>query len=160
MEFKPVKIRKPEDVNVIIGQSHFIKTVEDIYEALAGSSPGIRFGLAFAESSGACKIRVEGNDADLKELAAENALEVGAGHSFFVFIRQAFPINCLNAIKMIPEVCNIYCASSNPLEVIVAETETGRGIMGVIDGFKPKGLESDGDVSWRHNFLRQTGYKL
>ena len=160
LEFKSVKITKPEDVNLILGQSHFIKTVEDLYEALVSSVPAIKFGLAFVESSGACKIRSEGNDAELKSLAQENALEIGAGHSFIVFMRGAFPINALNAIKAIPEVCSIYCASANPVEVIIAETVSGRGILGVIDGLKPKGIENAEDISWRKEFLRKIGYKL
>jgi adenosine/AMP kinase len=160
LESKSIKIKKPDDVNVILGQSHFIKTVEDLYEVLVGSVPGIKFGLAFVESSGACKVRCEGTDAELKKLAEDNALEIGAGHSFIVFLKDTFPINVLNAIKNIPEVCNIYCASANPIEVIVAESETGRGILGVIDGLKPKGLEAAEDISWRHAFLRKVGYKL
>lgn len=160
-EIKSVKIKKPDDLNFILGQSHFIKTVEDLYEALANHVPGIKFGLAFVESSGACKVRCEGNDPQLKKLAAENALEIGAGHSFIVFLKQAFPINVLNAIKNIPEVCTVYCATANNAEVIVAESETGaRGILGVIDGAKPAGIESDTDISWRKEFLRKTGYKL
>jgi len=160
IEFKTVKISKPEDVNVILGQSHFIKTVEDLYETLVGSMPGIKFGFAFAESSGACKIRLEGNDPELKKLAEANAMELGCGHSFIVFIRQAYPINILNAIKAIPEVCMIYCATANPVEVVIAESDTGRGIMGVIDGLKPKGVESEKDISWRKDLLREIGYKL
>ncbi len=160
MEFKSVKIKKPDDVNLILGQSHFIKTVEDLYEVLVNNVPGIKFGLAFVESSGACKVRSEGNDPKLKELAEVNALEIAAGHSFIVFIKNAYPINVLNAIKAIPEVCNVYCASANPIEVIIAETETGRGIMGVIDGAKPKGVESGEDIAWRKEFLRKVGYKL
>ncbi len=160
LEFKSVKIKKPQEVNLILGQSHFIKTVEDLYEVLIGSVPGIKFGLAFAESSGVCKVRIEGNDAELKELASKNALEIGAGHSFIVLIRDAFPINVLNAIKTIPEVCNIYCASANPVEVIIAETDQGRGILGVIDGLSPKGTESAEDIDWRKSFLRKIGYKL
>ncbi len=160
LELKLVKIRKPEDVNIILGQSHFIKTVEDLYEVLVNNVPGIKFGLAFVESSGACKIRSEGNDQELKKMACENALEIAAGHSFMIFIRDAYPINILNAIKNIPEVCTIYCASANPVEVVIAETDTGRGIMGVIDGLKPKGIESDDDIKWRREFLRKTGYKL
>ncbi len=160
MEFKSVKIKKPDEVNLILGQSHFIKTVEDLYEVLVNNVPGIKFGLSFVESSGACKIRSEGNDRELKKLAEDNALEIGAGHSFIVFLRNAYPINVLNAIKNIPEVCSIYCATANPAEVIVAETESGRGIIGVIDGVKPKGLESDTDISWRRDFLRKIGYKL
>ena len=160
MELKVVNIKKPDDVNVIIGQSHFIKTVEDLYEALISAVPGIKFGLAFVESSGACKIRSEGNDEGLKALAEQNALEISAGHSFIVLLGNAFPINVLNAVKSIPEVCNIFCASANPIEVVVAETGSGRGILGVIDGSKPKGVESDEDISWRKGFLRKIGYKL
>ena len=160
MEFKTVKVRKPEEVNLILGQSHFIKTVEDLYEALAGSMPGIKFGFAFAESSGACKIRSEGNDPELKKLAEDNALSIGCGHSFLVFMRQAYPVNVLNAIKAIPEVCTIYCATANPVEVVIAESDTGRGIIGVIDGLKPKGIESEEDINWRKDLLRKIGYKL
>jgi adenosine/AMP kinase len=160
LEFKSVKIKKPDEVNLILGQSHFIKTLEDLYEALVNNVPGIKFGLAFAESSGACKVRVEGNDPELKELAAGNILEISAGHSFIVFMKNAYPINVLNAIKNIPEVCTIYCATANPVEVVVAESEAGRGIMGVIDGSTPKGIESDTDIKWRKDFLRKIGYKL
>lgn len=160
MELKLIEIKKPEDVNLILGQSHFIKTVEDIHEALMGNVPGIKFGLGFVESSGACKIRVEGNDPELKKLAAENCLAIGAGHSFIIFMRNAFPINVLNAVKNIPEVCNIYCATANPLKVIVAQTEDGSGILGVIDGQKPKGVENESDLAWRKDFLRKIGYKL
>ncbi len=160
LDFKLIKIKKPEEVNLILGQSHFIKTVEDLYEALVNNVPGIKFGLAFVESSGACKVRVEGNDPELKKFASENALEIAAGHSFIIFLKNAYPINVLNAIKNLPEVCTIYCASANPVEVIVAETETGRGILGVIDGLKPKGIESNEDILWRKEFLRQIGYKL
>ncbi|MFH1888810.1 MAG: adenosine-specific kinase [Candidatus Omnitrophota bacterium] len=159
LEFKSVKIRKPDDVNLILGQSHFIKTVEDLYEALVNSVPGIKFGLGFVESSGACKIRSEGNDPELKKLAQENALEIGAGHSFIILLRNAFPINVLNAIKAVPEVCTIYAASANPVEVIIAETDMGRGILGIIDGAKPKGLETGEDITWRKEFLRKIGYK-
>ena len=160
VEFKTVKVSKPEDVNVILGQSHFIKTVEDLYEVLIGSMPGIKFGFAFVESSGACKIRSEGNDPELKRLAEGNALEIGCGHSFIVFIRQAYPINILNAIKMIPEVCTVYCATANAVEVVIAESDAGRGIMGVIDGLRPKGIESEQDIAWRKDLLRKIGYKL
>lgn len=159
-EFKIVKVKKPDDVNMILGQSHFIKSVEDLYEALVGSVPAIKFGLGFVESSGACKIRSEGNDPELKKLAEENALEIGAGHSFIIFIRQAYPINLLNAVKALPEVCSIYCATANPVEVVIAQTETGRGILGVIDGLKPKGIETAQDLTWRKEFLRKAGYKL
>lgn len=160
LELKLVRIKKPDDVNLILGQSHFIKTVEDLYELLVNSVPGIKFGLAFVESSGACKIRSEGNDPELKKIAQDSALEIGAGHSFLILLKNAYPINVLNAIKSVPEVCGIYCASANPVEVIIAETETGRGILGVIDGLKPKGIESGEDIAWRHEFLRKIGYKL
>lgn len=160
LELKLVNIQKPDDVNVVIGQSHFIKTVEDIYEVLLNSVPAIKFGLAFVESSGACKVRSEGNDAQLKKIASDNALEIKAGHSFILLIRNAYPINILNALKNIPEVCTIYAASANPLEVVVAESDSGCGILGVIDGAKPKGVESEEDIKWRHDFLRKTGYKL
>ena len=160
LEFKLVKIKKADDVNLILGQSHFIKTVEDLYETLTNSVPGIKFGLAFVESSGACKVRSEGNDPELKKLAEDNILEIGAGHSFIILIKNAFPINVLNAVKGVSEVCGIYCASANPVEVIIAETEMGRGILGVIDGAKPKGLESGEDITWRKEFLRKIGYKL
>lgn len=160
LDIKLVAIKKPVEVNLILGQSHFIKTVEDLYEVLVGSVPGIKFGLAFVESSGACKVRVEGNDPELKSLAADNALEIGAGHSFIILIRDAFPINVLNAVKDIPEVCNIYCATANPLRVIVARTDEGSGILGVIDGLPPGGIENDSDKQWRKDFLRKIGYKL
>ncbi len=161
MDLKLIKINKPDEVNLILGQSHFIKTVEDLYEVLVNNVPGIKFGLAFVESSGACKIRSEGNDPELKKLASDNALEIGAGHSFIVFIKNAYPINVLNAIKNIPEVCTIYCASANPVQVIIAEAQDGsRGILGVIDGAKPKGIESEADIVWRKEFLRKIGYKL
>lgn len=161
LELKLVKIKKPEDVNLILGQGHFIKTVEDLYEVLVNNVPDIKFGLSFVESSGACKVRCEGNDPELKKIACENAFEIGAGHSFIVFIKNAYPINVLNAIKNIPEVCTVYCATANPVQVIVAETQDGsRGILGVIDGAKPKGIESEADISWRKEFLRKIGYKL
>ncbi|KPK98879.1 MAG: hypothetical protein AMJ95_02030 [Omnitrophica WOR_2 bacterium SM23_72] len=160
-QIKSVKVKKPQEVNLILGQSHFIKTVEDLYEVLVNNVPGIKFGLGFVESSGACKVRCEGNDPELLQLAAEHALEIGAGHSFIVFIRNAFPINVLNAIKNTPEVCTLYCATANPVEVLVVENEEGaRGILGVIDGLKPKGIESDTDKAWRKEFLRKIGYKL
>lgn len=154
-----VRIEKPDDVNVILGQSHFIKTVEDLYEAVAGSVPGARFGLAFAESSGACLIRVEGNDEELMNLARENALAIGAGHSFILFLRDCFPINVLNTIKQVQEVCTIYCATANPALVVIADAEQGRGIMGVIDGERPKGVEGPDDIRWRTGLLRKFGYK-
>lgn len=160
MEIKTIQIKKPDDVNIILGQSHFIKTVEDLYEALIVSVPNIKFGIAFCESSGACLVRSEGNDPELKKLAEENALNIGAGHTFIILLKNAFPINVLNKIKMVPEVCNIYCASANPVEVIIAETPNGRGCLGVIDGVKPKGIEKDPDIQWRKEFLRKIGYKL
>jgi len=159
LELKVVKIDKPLDMNFILGQGHFIKIVEDLYEALV-NVPGIKFGLAFAEASGACKIRCEGNDASLKELAAQNMLELRSGHSFIIFLKDAYPISVLNAIKNIPEVCNIYCATANPAEIIIAESKNGRGIVGVIDGVSPKGIEDETDIAWRKNLLRKIGYKL
>ncbi len=156
-----VSIRKPDDVNLVFGQSHFIKTVEDLYEVLVGSVPGISFGFAFVESSGACKVRAEGNSEELKKLACENALALSAGHTFLVFMRHAYPINVLNAIKQIPEVCGIYCATANPVEVIIAESASGgRGVLGVIDGARTAGIENDEDIAWRKGFLRKIGYKL
>jgi len=160
LEFKAVKINKPETVNLILGQSHFIKSVEDIYEIMVNNVPGVKFGLAFVESSGECKVRMEGTDQELKKLAGENALNLGCGHSFIILLKDAYPINVLNALKNVPEVCNIYCATANSTEVIVAESETGKGIMGVIDGLKPKGLENKEDISWRKDLLRKFGYKL
>lgn len=160
MELITVKITKPEDVNIIFGQSHFVKTVEDLYEALITSMPNIKFGLAFCESSGACLVRSEGNDPELKDLAEKNALNIGAGHTFIILIKNAFPINILNKIKEVPEVCNIYCASANPVEVVIAETPQGRGCLGVIDGAKPKGIEKEPDIKWRKELLRKIGYKL
>ncbi len=161
MELKTVRIEKPEAVNFILGQTHFIKTVEDVHEALVNAVPGIKFGLAFSEASGHCLVRCSGTDAAMIELAKKNALALGAGHSFFVFLADGFyPINVLNAIKALPEVCRIFCATANPTEVIVAETEQGRGIMGVVDGFKPKGVEDDSGVAWRKDLLRKIGYKL
>ena len=150
-----VKVDKPEDVNIILGQSHFIKTVEDIYEALVNAVPGIQFGLAFCEASGACKVRSEGTNESLKTLAVQNALKIGCGHSFVILLQGAFPVNVLNAVKNIPEVCSIFCATANPLEVIVLETGLGRGIMGVVDGVKPKGAEDESDIRWRKDFLRK-----
>ena len=160
MEITVVQIEKPEAVNFIFGQSHFIKTVEDLYEALINTVPGIKFGLAFAEASGACKIRCAGNQPELIELASKNMLKLGCGHSFIIFLKEAYPINVLNAIKNVPEVCNIYCATANPTEVIVAQGEAGCGILGVIDGLSPVGLEDSADIVWRKNLLRKIGYKL
>jgi len=159
-DLKVIKINKPEEVNLILGQSHFIKTVEDLYEVLITAVPGIKFGLAFCESSGACRVRSEGNDSELRKLAQDNALQIGAGHSFIIFLRDSYPINVLNAIKNVPEVCRIFCASANPVEVIVAETDLGRGILGVIDGSSPQGVETSKDIAWRKDFLRKIGYKL
>lgn len=160
METKTVKIEKPAEYNVIIGQSHFIKTVEDIHEAMVGAVPDIKFGMAFCESSGACLVRSTGTDDGLKRLAEKNALAVGAGHSFIVIMKDSYPINVLNAIKAIPEVCGIYCATANQVELVIAETETGRGILGVIDGSKPKGIEDDAGIRWRKDLLRKIGYKI
>jgi len=160
LELEVVKIKKPDELNIIIGQTHFIKTVEDIYEVIVSSVPHIKFGLAFCESSGLCLVRAEGNDEELKNLAIENALNVGAGHTFFIFIRDAYPINILNQIKQVAEVCNIFCATANPLGVVVAQTKQGRGILGVIDGSSPKGVEKEDGVIWRKEFLRKIGYKL
>ncbi|MBP6944379.1 MAG: adenosine-specific kinase [Candidatus Omnitrophica bacterium] len=160
METKVVKIEKPEEYNIIIGQSHFIKTVEDIHEAMAGAVPGAKFGMAFCESSGACLIRSTGTDDGLKKLAEKNALAVGAGHSFIIIMKDSYPINVLNAIKGVQEVCRIFCATANAVEVVVAETEQGRGILGVIDGAKPKGIEDEAGVKWRKELLRKIGYKI
>jgi adenosine/AMP kinase len=160
MEIKTVKIEKPEDINFILGQSHFIKTVEDIHEVLVGSVPSIKFGLAFCEASGKCLIRWTGTDDEMTELAKKNALAIGAGHSFILFLGQGFfPINVLNAVKAVPEVAHIFCATANPTEVLVAETEQGRGILGVVDGFSPKGVEDEEGIQWRKGFLRMIGYK-
>ncbi len=160
MEISNVKIQKPEEINFILGQSHFIKTVEDIHEALVNAVPGIQFGLAFCEASGLCLVRWSGTDAAMVELARQNALAVGAGHSFFVFLAEGYyPINVLNAIKQVPEVCGIYCATANATEVVVADNGSGRGILGIIEGEKPKGIESDKDIVWRKEFLRKIGYK-
>jgi uncharacterized protein len=160
MDIITVKIKKPDNSNIILGHSHFIKTVEDLYEAMIGSSVNIKFGLAFCEASGPCLVRSEGNDKALERAAADNAINIGAGHSFVVIIKNAFPINVLNAIKEIPEVCTIYCATANPLEVIVACTSQGRGIIGVVDGFSPKARESEGARKKRKKLLRSIGYKL
>ncbi|TEU10020.1 adenosine monophosphate-protein transferase [Candidatus Bathyarchaeota archaeon] len=159
MELKVVKMETPEGCNLILGQSHFIKTVEDLYEAMASSTPTVKFGLAFCESSGERLVRFEGNDEELKEKAAENALRLGCGHSFVILMREAFPINVLNQIKAVPEVCTIYAATANRLEVIVTETEQGRGVLGVIDGQKPLGIEDEEGIRWRKEILRKFGYK-
>jgi len=161
MEIKIEPIEKPDDTNFILGQTHFIKSVEDLHEALVNAVPGIRFGLAFCEASGACLVRRTGTDEDLISLAERNALRLGAGHSFIVFLGEGYyPINVLNPVKMVPEVCRIYCATANPTQVILAETDQGRGILGVIDGFSPKGVEDDEGIAWRHDLLRTIGYKL
>ncbi|MCJ7664939.1 MAG: adenosine-specific kinase [Desulfobacterales bacterium] len=160
MEIKAVRLEIPEGGNVILGQSHFIKTVEDLYEVIVSGVPGAKFGLAFCEASGHCLIRTEGNDAGMVKVAQQNAAKVAAGHTFIVVLKDAFPINCLNAIKMCQEVCTIYCATANPVEVIIAETDQGRGIMGVIDGEPPQGIEDDTGVQWRRKLLRDFGYKL
>jgi adenosine/AMP kinase len=160
MELVTIAIEKPETVNFVLGQTHFIKSVEDIHEALVTAVPGIRFGIAFCEASGACLVRWSGTDEAMVELARRNALALGAGHSFIVFLAEGYyPINVLNAIKMVPEVCRIYCATANPTQVIVAQTEMGRGIVGVIDGSSPKGVEGAEDIAWRKSFLRRIGYK-
>ncbi|MGC8826700.1 MAG: adenosine-specific kinase [Anaerolineae bacterium] len=160
MELKLVTIEKPDEINFILGQSHFIKTVEDLHEALVTAVPGIQFGLAFCESSGPALVRYSGTDAEMIELAKKNALALSAGHSFIIFLRNVYPINVLNAVKMVPEVCRIFCATANPVQVVIAETEQGRGILGVIDGVKTKGVEGEEDIAWRKQLLRKIGYKL
>ena len=161
MELKVVQIEKPEAVNLILGQSHFIKTVEDLHEALVTTVPGIKFGLAFCESSGPALVRAGGTDDELIALAKRNAIALSAGHSFIIFLGEGYyPINVLNTVKMVPEVCHIFCATANPVEVILAETEQGRGIVGVIDGVKTKGIETADDIAQRKQFLRMIGYKL
>jgi adenosine/AMP kinase len=160
MEIKTVRMQIPENANLILGQTHFIKSAEDLYEIMMGSVPGIRFAVAFNEASGPCLIRVEGNDDDLRKAAIANAQAIGAGHIFVILLRQAFPINMLGRIKNCPEVCSIFCATANPVEVIIAESEQGRGILGVIDGSSPKGVEGSQEVKHRREFLRKIGYKL
>ena len=160
MELKTVKIEVPENCNVVLGMAHFIKTVEDLYEALVNSAPNIKFGIGFCESSGPCLVRHEGNDDELKNLASKYALDLGCGHCFIVFMKNAYPINVLDKIKQVPEVCSIYAATANPLEVIITETGQGRGILGVIDGTKSKAIETEKDVKERKDFLRKIGYKL
>ncbi|WP_135455598.1 adenosine-specific kinase [Mycobacterium sp. DL99] len=155
-----VSVDKPDDLNVVIGQAHFIKTADDLHEAMVGVSPSLRFGLAFCEASGARLVRRSGNDPDLVELAVRNALAIGAGHVFVIFLRDGFPVNVLNPIKAVPEVCSIYCATANPVDIVVAVTQLGRGIAGVIDGQPPLGVESDDDVTARRDLLRAIGYKL
>ena len=161
MELINVKIEKPDEINFILGQSHFIKTVEDVHEALVNTVPGIKFVLAFCEASGKCLIRWSGTDDTMIDLARRNAQAIGAGHSFILFLGDGFyPVNVLNAVKAVPEVCRIYCATANPAEVVVAETSLGRGILGVVDGSSPLGIEADEDIAWRKGFLRMIGYKL
>jgi adenosine/AMP kinase len=161
MQAKAVKIDKPDDTTFVLGQTHFIKSAEDIHEALVGAVPGIKFGLAFCEASGKCLVRWPGTDPALAELARKNAAAIGAGHSFIVFLGGGFyPLNVLNTLKMVPEVCRLFCATANPTEVVLAETGQGRGILGVVDGSSPKGVGDEGEIRWRKEFLRKIGYKL
>lgn len=160
MELKTVQIEKPDDMNFILGQSHFIKTVEDLHEAIVQTAPQMKFGIGFCESSGPALVRYAGNDPELVELARKNALALSCGHAFIVFMQGGFPINILNTLKNVPEVCQIFCATANPVQVIVAESEQGRGIMGVIDGIKSRGVEMESDIKIRKDFLRKIGYKL
>jgi adenosine/AMP kinase len=160
MELKTERIEIPEGCNVIFGQTHFIKTVEDLYEIMIGAVPNAKFGIGFCEASGDCLVRMEGNDEQLKAVAKTNALKIGAGHTFIVVLKDAFPINILNAVKMCQEVCTIFCATANPTEVILAQSEQGRGVLGVIDGFPPKGVEKEDGVAWRKELLRKFKYKL
>jgi adenosine/AMP kinase len=156
-----IQVEKPEPINFILGQTHFIKSVEDIHEALVSAVPGIKFGLAFCEASGKCLVRWTGTEPAMTELARKNALAIGAGHSFILFLDEGFyPVNVLNAVKLVLEVCGIFCATANPTQVLIAETTQGRGIIGVVDGLPPKGTEGDADIEWRKEFLRQIGYKL
>jgi len=159
MDFKIIKIEKPEEMNMILGHSHFIKTVEDIYEAMVNAVPGAKFGLAFCEASGPCLVRCTGTDVELVELAKKNAFTLAAGHSFILFMKDMFPVNVLNSVKNVPEVCRIFCATANPVEVLIVETELGRGIVGVVDGFISKGIETETDIQHRKEFLRTIGYK-
>ncbi len=159
LQFEAVRLEVPENANIILGQSHFIKTVEDLYEAMIGAGPHLKFGIAFSEASGPCLVRADGNDEALRQTAIRNVTAVGAGHCFNVVMQGGFPINVLHRIHDIPEVCSIFCATANPVEVIVVVTEQGRGIMGVVDGFPPKGVESEDDAKARHSFLRLIGYK-
>lgn len=160
MELTTVEIENPDQLNLILGQAHFIKTVEDLYETLAGSSPHLRFGLAFCESSGPRLVRRAGNDQELVALAVRNALVIAAGHAFIVFLREGYPVNVLNQVKQLPEVCGVYCATANPVEVVLAETPSGRAILGVVDGASPLGVETEADVAVRRELLRSIGYKL
>jgi adenosine/AMP kinase len=159
MQLLELKLEIPENANIIVGQSHFIKTVEDLFEAIVNTVPQAKFGIAFNEASGACLTRVDGNDLDLQAAAARNAQLIGAGHVFVIAMTQCYPINLLGRIREIPEMCSIFCATANPVQVIVAQTEQGRGVLGVIDGSSPKGVEMDSDVEWRHGLLRKIGYK-
>lgn len=160
LELEMVSIEKPEDVNFILGQSHFIKTVEDLHEAMVGSVPGIKFGIAFCEASGKCLVRWSGNDEEMMALSKKNALKLSCGHTFIIFMRDAFPLNFLNAIKQVSVVCSIFCATANPTDVIIARNDRGRGIMGVIDGSIQTGIETEEDRKWRLDFLRKIGYKM
>ncbi len=160
MELRTVRVDPPKDCNVILGMAHFIKTAEDLYEALVNSVPTIKFGLGFCESSGPCLVRHEGNDEELRRFAAQKAFEIGSGHSFLIYLKDAYPLNVLDKVKKVPEVCTIYAATANPIEVLIAETDQGRGIVGVIDGLKSKGIETDKDIADRRAFLRKIGYKL
>ena len=160
MELKTEQLEFPEGCNIIVGQTHFIKTVEDLHEIMVGTVPTVKFGLAFCEASGHCLLRIGGNDEELKRVAEVNGLKISAGHTFFLVMREAYPINVLNAIKMCQEVCHIFCATANPVQVVVAETDQGRGILGVIDGASPKGVEGEEDMAWRKELLRKFGYKL
>lgn len=160
MKFEAVKMKIPAQANIIIGRTHFIKTVEDLYEVMVNSVPNGKFGIAFCEASGPCLVRAEGNDEELKSVAIKNASALGAGHTFVILLKEIFPVNVLNSIKNCREVCSILCATANPVEVVIAQTPQGRGIMGVIDGFRPKGVETEKDVKVRKEFLRKIGYKL
>jgi hypothetical protein len=160
MELKTIPIDNPQHLNLILGHSHFIKTVEDLHEAIVNTVPGAKFGLAFCEASDVCLVRHSGTDKELVALAQQNALNIGAGHSFIIFLRDMFPVNILNAIRVVPEVCRIFCATANPVEVVVAQTEQGRAILGVVDGLSPKGIEGEQDIAKRKSFLRTIGYKL
>ena len=160
MEIKSVKIKIPEEINIILGQTHFIKSIEDLYEIMVTGIPGGKFGVAFNEASGPCLVRAEGNDETLKSIAIENIKMIAAGHTFIIVLKNVFPINILNAVKNCPEVCTVFCATANPVEVIVAETDMGRGVLGVIDGYSPKGVETDKNIKERKEFLRMIGYKL
>ena len=159
LEMSLVRIEKPDELNLVLGQAHFIKAVDDLHEALAGSSPHLRFGVAFCESSGPRLVRRSGNEEELVELAVRNVQAIGAGHAFLVFLREGFPVNVLNQLKQVPEVCRIFCATANPVEVVVAETQQGRAILGVVDGGTPLGVETEADVAARRELLRQLGYK-